>query len=364
MIKPRLYECGTTDFSNNGLGVLAEAIDCRVKQGIGSSVLEMLYPLSGRLAEYIEAGKIVCAQPEPDAQPQPYSVYRTKKTSSGKLYIYARHMCYNLDGVVVLPFESGFPGETVEKIKENRFPSHIDNPLTIETNMTGVGNFRFNKPTDAWSIVGQMDGSFLEIFGGEPVFDQFTLKLVSRKGADRGFSIKYGQNLITLEQEENISKCYSGVFAFYGDGTAPLRRAVVRASGQKIPERLLPVDLTETIGAAGGIEALSVSDAARAYLEGHPVSIPEIAIDVQLATLRGSAAYADVQALEKVCIGDTVKVHFPKLSISASSRVVETNYDCLRDRYDRVVVGSAKQSVADMIAQQNREIRRLKGVLI
>lgn len=360
MIKPRLYEAGTTDFSNNGIGVLVDAIDCRVKQGLGSSVLEMQYPLSGKMSEYIDTAQIIYAQPEPDAAPQPYSIFRMRKMSKGTVYVYARHICYNLDGKVVLPFSATSLNDALGAIGDSTFPGGLT-PFSLSTDRNVLGNFSVSQPMDAWSIIGVMDGSLLERYGGEAVFDHFSLKIVEKRGADRGFTIKYGQNLLTLEQEENIAKCYSGVMAYYNNAAAPANRTLVEAPNAKVSDRFLPVDFTATINDAGGTGVLSLEQAAREYIEKNKIGIPEINLDVQLATLRGSTAYSDVQPLEKICIGDTVQVLFPKMGVTASARIVETNYDCLRDRYDRVVVGNAKQNVADIIARQSKDIKKLKG---
>ena len=67
MIVPRLYEAWATDFSQNGIGPLSDAIECRVTQSQGASLLEMKYPVSGRLFEELQSMRIICAQPEPDA---------------------------------------------------------------------------------------------------------------------------------------------------------------------------------------------------------------------------------------------------------------------------------------------------------
>lgn len=178
MIVPRLYEAWATDFSQNGIGPLSDAIECRVTQSQGASLLEMKYPVSGRLFEELQSMRIICAQPEPDAKPQPYSIYKMKKASNGIVSVYARHVCYNLDGWVVAPFSAPGLSEALTKLKENRIPSEAFSENAVqqkkysfkfifETTTTKYGSFSFDKPLDIWSLIGKTSGSLLEAFGAE-----------------------------------------------------------------------------------------------------------------------------------------------------------------------------------------------------
>jgi phage minor structural protein len=215
MMLPRLYSAETTDFSDNGLGVLADAIECKVTQGFGSSLLEMKYPTSGRLFGELQSMRIIYAQPEPNANPQPFSIYKMKKLSSGIAVVYARHVCYNLDGFVIVPFgqktltnlfstieDYVVTGENADMTEPEKNRHKFNFNFEIDSDV--IKYFSIEKPTDVWSMIGKNSGSILEKFNKEVVFDHYTVKFVTKRGKDDGASIKYGVNLLSLEQEENF----------------------------------------------------------------------------------------------------------------------------------------------------------------
>lgn len=367
MILPRLYSAETTDFSNNGLGTISDAIDCKVTQGFGSSVLEMKYPTSGKLFSEMQAMRIIYAQPGRGKKPQPYSIYKMKKISDGVLYIYARHICYNLDGWIIPPMGSLSLPDALKKIsenvkqvesffgmselqkKKNRFN------FVFETDSARIGNFSLKVPIDIWSAIGKMPGSLLEVFGTEVEFDGYTVRFVERLGSDNGVSVKYGKNLISLEQEENFSQTYSGIVGYYYDGSKYALYTAI-APGKHPVARFLPVDLTERAGSVQGLTA-----AAAAYVQNHDIGHPVVSLTVKMSAIEAGKANGEYGELEGVSLGDTVHVYFPLLDVSSSARVSKTVYDCLRGRYDIIEIGSTKKNAADVIENQQRQINRLKN---
>lgn len=367
MILPRLYSAETTDFSNNGLGTISDAIECKVNQGFGSSVLEMKYPTSGKLFAEMQARRIIYAQPGPGKSPQPYSIYKMKKISDGVLYIYARHICYNLDGWIIPPMGSLSLPDALKKISENVKQVESFSGMSelqkeknrfnfvFETDSARIGNFSLKVPIDIWSAIGKMPGSLLEVFGTEVEFDGYTVRFLERLGSDRGVSVKYGKNLISLEQEENFSQTYSGIVGYYYNGSEYTLYTAI-APGKHPVARFLPVDLT---GKTEGI--LGLPGAATEYVQNHDIGRPLVSLTVKMSAIEAGKTNGEYSELEGVSLGDTVHVYFPLLDVSSSARVSKTVYDCLRGRYDIIEIGSTKKNAADVIENQQRQINRLKN---
>jgi phage minor structural protein len=355
VILPRLYKAGTIDFSNNGLGVITEAVDCTVTQGLGSSVLEMKYPISGKFFEKLQWGTIIFAQPEPDAEPQPYSVYRIKKLNGGLVYIYARHVCYDLDGYIVAPFDCTSLKDALAVIKNATLgKSTLEYPFSFSTDHNGLGSFRLSKPQDTWSLIGQGQNSLIARYGGEAVFDKYNLHITTKRGKDRGVSVVYGYNLISLTQEENFSKSYTGILAYYGSASGTATRTVKLAPGHYPFQRLLPVDFTNEL--TGNLSPSGLDEVADRYMATHDVAAPKLSVSVQFSTLRTTNQYENYQKLEKVSMGDTVRIYHPVLGINVSARVAKTVYDCLLGKYKSVNIGNEFENVADVIVSQQRQI--------
>ena len=45
------------------------------------------------------------------------------------------------------------------------------------------------KPSSMRSLLGGVDGSILDVYGGEYEFDKFNVKLWNKRGADRGVAL-------------------------------------------------------------------------------------------------------------------------------------------------------------------------------
>lgn len=356
MRKPRLYEAGTLTFTNNGLGSLIDAKECYVKQGFGTMELEMKYPVSGRLFRELSYQRIILAQPEPLKDPQPFYIYRITSPMDGVVKVYAKHVCYKLDGCPVRPFTASTPTEAMEKLKANAMTEH---PFSFETDVERNGSFEVTKPTATWSLLGGMEGSVLDIFHGEYEFDQYTVRLLTRRGMDRGVSLRYGKNLQTLEQDANCAGCYTGVVPYWVNtqtGKATYAEPVL-AEGNFGYSRVLPVDFTDKFESKPTTAQLQ--ERASQYIKDNDIGVPNVSLKVKFVPLEQTEELSHLALLTRVQFGDTVHVYFPRLDIDVSSRIVETTYDCLRGWYKEVTIGKVKHSLADLIVGQQKQIEQI-----
>ena len=80
-----LYPSIETEFQNNGLGALPDAISCTVtEERNGMYELEMQYPVSGSHYGEIANRAILFCKPDPYRDPQPFRIYRILKPISGR----------------------------------------------------------------------------------------------------------------------------------------------------------------------------------------------------------------------------------------------------------------------------------------
>ena len=105
IIMPCLYPATAESFTDNGLGILAEALSCTVtEERNGAYELSMTYPISGRRYNDIAQRCIITAPPAPGKAPQPFRIYQISRPMRGKITINAQHISYDLNGVPVAPF--------------------------------------------------------------------------------------------------------------------------------------------------------------------------------------------------------------------------------------------------------------------
>lgn len=366
---PVLYRPSETEFTSNGIGVLADAVSCMVKQELnGLYELTMQYPITGVHFSEIVYRAIVLAKADPVSALQPFRIYRILKTSPGVVTVYARHLVYDLAGVPVAPFTASSLPMVLECLKLNAV---VECPFTFSTDKTTEGNFAVAAPLAVWSLFGGRAGSILDVYGGEYEYDRYNVHLWSRRGADRGVSIRYGKNLTSLQQDENCANCYTGVMPYWINNTTGavkmLPEQIIAAEGTFDYVKILPLDLTQTFAsqATTSEEALieptdeQLRTAAVRYMKDNKIGEPVVSLTVQFVQLEQTEEYKGKALLERVLLGDTVSVEFPAMGISPTSRAVGCTYNSIMERNESVSLGSVKANIADTIVGQGQQIATL-----
>lgn len=355
-MKPILYDADRTSFPagvDNGLGVLADAMSCKVTQELnGQYELELHYPVEGIHYEEIALRAILRATVGPDGKLQPFRVYRIVPGMNGTAAIYARHIAYDLGGYVVSPFTAADAPSAVAAIKSHAMPT--DFPFALTTDKTTVAAMAVTVPSSAWGLLGGQQGSLLDVYGGEYEFDEWAVRLLTRRGADRGVSVRYGKNLTDLTQDASCANCYTGVVPYWRGSGITVTAAPVYAEGDFGYTRLMPLDLSTNFEQQPTQAQLQA--AAASYIKRNRLGVPAVSWDVKLALLAQSSGYEDVAFLEQIYLGDTVGVYFHRLGVDAKARVNKIVWDCLLERYDSVALGSVKANIAATIAGQQKEI--------
>lgn len=355
-MKPILYDADRTIFPagvDNGLGVLADAMSCKVTQELnGQYELELRYPVEGIHYGEVALRSILRATVGPDGKLQPFRVYRIVPGMNGTAAIYARHIAYDLGGYVVSPFTAADAPSAVAAIKSHAMPTSF--PFALTTDKTTVATMAVTVPSSAWGLLGGQRGSLLDAYGGEYEFDEWAVRLLTRRGADRGVSVRYGKNLTDLTQDASCANCYTGVVPYWRSNDVTVTAAPVYAEGDFGYTRLMPLDLSSGFAQQPTQEQLQA--AAASYIKQNRIGVPAVSWDVKLALLAQSSGYEDVAFLEQIYLGDTVGVYFHRLGVDAKARVNKIVWDCLLDRYDSVALGSVKANIAATIAGQQKEI--------
>lgn len=358
-----LYRQEETDFLNNGLGALSDAVSCEVtEERNGAFELEMEYPITGIHYTEIKSRRIIMAKPDPYRNPQPFRIYRITKPISGRVKVYAQHISYDLSGVTVAPFTAGSAAGAFTEMEANATDNNI---FSFETDVRASGTMTVSAPSSARALLGGQQGSVLDVYGGEYEWDKLTVKLKSRRGQNSGVTIRYGKNLTNLEQDENISSVATGVYPYWlgGEGElVTLPEKTVNAPGTYDFEHIVPLDLS------GEFESQPTADMLREraeqYVNANNIGVPSVSIKVAFQPLEQTEEYKDIALLEKVNLCDTVTVEYPALGVSATAKCVRTVYDVLKRKYISVELGDAKTNIADTIVEQQKEIEKVPTISI
>ena len=351
----RIFESTDSDFSTNGIGTLSDTIQCEVEEKLNNKYeMSMTYPVSGKNYKEIQYKRIVVVKPNPYSDPQPFRIYGISKPLNGEVTVNAEHISYDLSRYTAAPFSAGSVLTAFQNLVE---AMDVPSPFTFWTDKTTSANIETIKPLTVRSILGGIEGSILDTYRGEYEFDGYTVKLWNNRGSNRGVTIRYGKNLTSLKQDENCSNVYNAVRPYwYKDsedgGLVVLTQKLVYLVENPPVVQILLLDLSSKIQEKPTEEQLY--NATMDYINTHNLSIPEVSLDVSFVNLSETTDYANIAVLERVQMGDTLTIQFPKLGVDATAKVISTTYDVLSGRYSKVSLGSEKANLTTTISAQNK----------
>lgn len=336
---------------HNGIGALADCVECYTDSELnGGYELMMRYPADGQYADGLVNRNIIMAVNGKDGTRQPYRIYRVIKPINGIYTVYARHIVQtDLAGIPVKPFHSTNVASAMANLGSHAM---IETGFTFSTDKATFASMDITKPTPLLSVLGGIEGSILDVYGGEYKYDGKSVSLLDRVGADNGVRIAYGVNLANFEQDANIQDCYTGAVGYWSNDEATVYTDVVGADGTYDHVRIASIDLTDKF--ENKPTKAQLETALRSYMNVNGIGVPKVSINLSFVDLSQTTEYSSFA--QSVSLGDTVHVSFPKIGVDASARVVKTRWNVLLDRYDNIDIGSVKSNIADTIAKQTRQI--------
>lgn len=329
-------------FDNNGIGKLADAQSCTVtEKRNGSYELKLICPADGIHAEMLEEGNVILAKPSDTMQPQPFRIYKITTPIDGKLEVQARHISYQLNFITVSPFSVSGCAGAVQGLKSH---AASDCPFSVWTDVASSAMFTVSVPASFRNCLGGMDGSVLDTFGGEFEWDRYTVKFHRARGADHNVHIVYGKNLTDFKMEKSIENTITGVHPYWVDNETQavmeLPEKVVMVSRKSVPyQKITVLDCTSAFQEKPSEAALR--EYAQDYIDTTSLTEPEVDIKIDFIQLWNTPGYEDVVQAEQVSLCDTVHVYISKLGIEASSKVTETEYDSLLERYNSITLSNS-----------------------
>ena len=365
---PVLYPESETDFLNNGSGLLTEATECRVREARnGTFELELAYPREGRLYSELVTGAFIKAKPNDRDPVQPFRIYKVGKPVAGVCRFYGEHISYELNAAPVPNFKA--TGVTPQGAITNMIEDAVvQKPYTAWSDITTRKNMDIHGVHNVRALLGRVEGSLIDTFGGELQFDKYAIKLHTARGRDDGVTIRYGKNLIDAEMEKNIDSVATAIFpyAFYTpeaeDGTEAEEvfvslpeKVIYTPNAQNYPRTYCKeVDFSDRFGDGVIPTEAALRTMATEYAQ-QGIDLPKVSIRLSLIDLSRTKDYENLWAMERVGLCDTVHVIIDRLGITETAKVVSTDYDVLHERYNEIEVGEIRPSLTKEMNLQLRD---------
>lgn len=370
-MRPILYSKNETRFDTYGLGEIdaLKGNATRERNGNYSAYLE--YPASGLLASVFEKEMKFKADAGTRTKNQTFEIVRVVKDSSSTIKIYAQHISHKLEymsirhGIKV----SGTADLALKTWAKNLVGDyHFDTWSDIDTVLPIT--FLVDKMENARLALGGVEGSILDIWGGEYEFDNQTVRLHKRLGRKAPTVLEYGRNILSAESDESIESAYTSVvpFATYtpesqeGDSrqqdpilvTIPESYVDSKYVSMYANRRIKVVDFSSEFKDEGTGESKKkdiptpekLKALAIKYMENNRIGVPKINTKIEYVDLAQTLDYAERGWIEELELCDIVPVYYPEIGITENdAKVTKIVYDFLNDRNESVEFGMIGESI-------------------
>ena len=355
---PILFPSTATNFTGRGQGLLSDAISCKVtEERNGAFELEMVYPVTGRHYAEILDRSIILAIPSPYRNAQPFRVYQMEQPINGVVTIKARHISYDLSGIPVTAFSTS----SNVSAALSGLVSHaaVTCPFSVYTDKNTVAAFELATPSSFKAALGGSEGSILDVFGGEYLWDGYTINLLNSRGSVKDYKVQYAKNIVDFNRTSDMEKLVTGIYPFWskeGD-TRVCSPPVVEIYANAGYENVLTVDLTDKFDTKPS--AADLQTAAQKYISDNALGMDEVSLNVSFVDLASIREYASRAQDLKIDLCDTVTVVYPMYGVETQAKIVRIEMNVLLDRYENITVGTQRTTTADTIASLEQTTQTL-----
>lgn len=349
---PILYEKTETAFISNGIGRLSDCISCIVtEERNGLYECDFEYPISGINFDLIQVGRIIGVTHDESNDVEPFDIVSYSRPINGVVTFHCNHISYRLSYCTVIGSSISSLADTFT-LFESAEPSM---PFTFKTDKTSSGYLACadGTPRSVRQIMGGIEGSILDTYGGEYSYNNWDVSLNASRGVIRDFTIRYGVNMLDYNEDFNSQGTYSSCIPYWTDGENTVVGDRQNSSSSTITGRneCVPLDVSDKFEdqpTKAEVEAMGLS-----MLTSKNTSLPTQNIHVEFARLQGLGEYAQVHDLLRCGLCDTIKVIFPDYNVIGQFKIVKTVWNVLKDRYDSMELGNLSTSLSEALGISN-----------
>lgn len=368
-MRPILFNKNEQSFDTYGLGELNVTKGTATRERNGNYTLYAEIPVNDPMVSILQKEMKLKADAGLRTKNQTFEISRVVKDSSNIVKIYGQHISHKLE-YMALRNATAFAGSAYSALAIWKGALigdlHFDVWSDIQT--TGKGVFDISKMENARQALGGVEGSILDIYGGEYEFDNMTVRLHKQLGRTAPTVLEYGRNILSAESDETIESAYTSVlpFATYtpdkpeGDTsdsqpdpvTVTLPEDYVDSKYKDLyaHRRIKVVDFSSEFKSDGKNKDIPTPDKLRKmatdYMDRNAIGKPKINTKIEYADLARTLDYADRGWIEEVELCDIVPVYYPQIGLTDETLEITTiTYDFVNERNESVEFGDIGTNV-------------------
>ena len=353
---PILYEKDETAFTSNGLGRLRDCISCVVtEERNGIYECDFEYPIDGVNYDRIQCGRIIAVEHDESNDVQPFDIVGYSRPINGVVTFHAVHISYRQTALTV----SGTNINSLADAFTLLGSAEPSNPFNYWTDKTSTGYMASGDgiPHSVRSILGGMEGSILDSYGGEYEWDTWTVKLWASRGSLKNFTIRYGVNLTDYSEDLDYTDTYTSVIPYWVGQDSDGNDLVIKGDMQSTSYpsfngsgRCIPLDVTDKFNSEDGTPTKAQVEAqGMAHINENQPYLPSQNIKVDFVRISDTPEYAQFKTLQTCKLCDSVNVMFSRYNIEGQFKIVKTEYDVLQERYLTMELGTLSITLSEAL---------------
>lgn len=368
-MRPILFNKNEQSFDTYGLGELNVTKGTATRGRNGNYTLYAEIPVNDPMVSILQKEMKLKADAGLRTKNQTFEISRIVKDSTNIVKIYGQHISHKLE-YMALRNATVFAGSAYSALAiwKGALIGDLTFDVWSDIQTTGKGVFDISKMENARQALGGVEGSILDIYGGEYEFDNMTVRLHKQLGRTAPTVLEYGRNILSAESDETIESVYTSVlpFATYtpdkpeGDTsdsqpdpitvTIPENYVDSKYKDLYAHRRIKIVDFSSEFKSDGKNKDIPTVEKLRKmatdYMDRNAIGKPKINTKIEYADLARTLDYADRGWIEEVELCDIVPVYYPQIGLTDETLKVTTiTYDFVNERNESVEFGDIGTNV-------------------
>lgn len=368
-MRPILFNKNEQSFDTYGLGELNVTKGTVTRERNGNYTLYSEIPANDPATAILEKEMKLKADAGLRTKNQTFEISRIVKDSSNIVKIYGQHISHKLEYMALVNGRA-FSGSAFTALAtwHNATIGDLRFDVWSDIQTVGKGVFDISKMENARQALGGVEGSILDIYGGEYEFDNTTVRLHKQLGRTAPTVLEYGRNILSAESDETIESAYTSVlpFATYtpdkpeGDTsdsqpdpvtvTLPENYVDSKYKALYAHRRIKVVDFSSEFKSDSKSKDIPTPEKLRKmstdYMERNAIGKPKINIKIEYADLARTLDYADNGWIEELELCDIVPIYYPQIGLTdETAKVTTVTYDFINERNESVEFGDIGTNV-------------------
>ena len=368
-MRPILFNKNEQSFDTYGLGELDVTKGTATRERNGNYTLYAEIPVNDPMVAILKKEMKLKVDAGLRTKNQTFEISRIVKDSSNIVKIYGQHISHKLE-YMALRNATAFAGSAYSAlgIWKGALIGDLRFDVWSDIQTTGKGVFDISKMENARLALGGVEGSILDIYGGEYEFDNMTVRLHKQLGRTAPTVLEYGRNILSAESDETIESSYTSVlpFATYtpdkpeGDTsdsqpdpitvTLPENYVDSKYKDLYAHRRIKVVDFSSEFKSDSKNKDIPTPDKLRKlatdYMDRNAIGKPKFNTKIEYADLAKTLDYADRGWIEEVELCDIVPIYYPQIGLTdETAKVTTITYDFVNERNESVEFGDIGTNV-------------------